>query len=364
MQNEMTVDSYNKQLETKVAQFSADFAGFFSGEPEVFESPIKGFRSRAEFRVWHDQDDLYHIMFEPETKNKYRVDSFPIANDSINRTMRLLIPKLKANEILRRKLFQIDYLSGLSSQVLVSLLYHKQLDDNWVAAAKQLKDEMSCQLDIHFVGRARKQKVLLDQDFIIEQLPILGKKYAFKHIENSFTQPNAQVNCKMIEWALDASQNLGGTLIELYCGAGNFSLPLAQNFEQVLGTEISRTSVEAANYNIGINGISNVQVLRMSSEEFTQAYQGTAEYKRLQGLNLQALDISTVLVDPPRAGLDAGTVELVSQFQNILYISCNPSTLLANLEQLGKTHQVKRLALFDQFPYTHHVESGVFLQKR
>ena len=69
-------------------------------------------------------------------------------------------------------------------------------------------------------------------------------------------------------------------------------------------------------------------------------------------------------MDPPRAGLDPATTALVSGFDNILYISCNPQTLVANLHEISLTHRVTDLAMFDQFPYTHHMEMGVLLQRR
>ncbi|MCY1537101.1 tRNA/tmRNA (uracil-C(5))-methyltransferase [compost metagenome] len=62
--------------------------------------------------------------------------------------------------------------------------------------------------------------------------------------------------------------------------------------------------------------------------------------------------------------MDPDTCELTRRFQRILYISCNPETLAANIAQLDDTHQVTRCALFDQFPYTHHMESGVLLTRR
>jgi tRNA (uracil-5-)-methyltransferase len=70
-----------------------------------------------------------------------------------------------------------------------------------------------------------------------------------------------------------------------------------------------------------------------------------------------------VLVDPPRAGLDDATVELVRKVDRILYISCNPETLKNNLQALSTTHKIDRYAVFDQFPYTHHIECGVYLSR-
>ncbi|HSH57066.1 MAG TPA: tRNA (uridine(54)-C5)-methyltransferase TrmA, partial [Halomonas sp.] len=73
---------------------------------------------------------------------------------------------------------------------------------------------------------------------------------------------------------------------------------------------------------------------------------------------------STVLVDPPRAGLDESSCRQLSGYSRIVYISCNPETLASNLERLIETHRITRFALFDQFPWTHHCECGVLLERR
>ncbi|KEP12549.1 hypothetical protein EH62_23240 [Escherichia coli] len=66
-------------------------------------------------------------------------------------------------------------------------------------------------------------------------------------------------------------------------------------------------------------------------------------------------------VDPPRSGLDSETEKMVQAYPRILYISCNPETLCKNLETLSRRTRSNVLALFDQFPYTHHMECGVLL---
>lgn len=357
-------DNYEKQLNAKKEQFNHQFATFNLPELESFTSPTVNYRMRSEFRVWHDGDDLFYIMFDKQSKQKIRVDQFPPASALINDLMPKLISRLKSNELLRYKLFQVDFLSSLSGQVVVSLLYHKQLDDQWLAQAEKLKSELSEQFDINFIGRAKKQKVILGQDYVIEELNVDGTKLIYQQIENSFTQPNAVVSIKMLEWAIDCTRNSEGDLLELYCGNGNFSLALAKNFNKVLATEIAKPSVHSAQYNIAKNNIDNVTIIRMSAEEFTQAINGEREFNRLQGINLKDYHCHTIFVDPPRSGLDGETVKMVQQYDNILYISCNPETLHTNLLAFNKTHVIKRFALFDQFPYTHHTEAGVYLQKR
>ncbi|HCM46387.1 MAG TPA: tRNA (uridine(54)-C5)-methyltransferase TrmA, partial [Colwellia sp.] len=191
-----------------------------------------------------------------------------------------------------------------------------------------------------------------------------SKTYIYQQVENSFTQPNAGVNEKMLLWAQQTTLDAGGDLIELYCGNGNFSIALAENFDRVLGTEISKTSVRSAQINISENGIDNIDIVRMSSEEFSQAMNGERKFRRLEGFDLTAYNYDTVLVDPPRAGLDIDSVELVRRFKKIIYISCNPETLKDNLALLIETHQIDKFALFDQFPYTDHVETGVILTRK
>ena len=106
---------------------------------------------------------------------------------------------------------------------------------------------------------------------------------------------------------------------------------------------------------------------RCSSEDFSSAWLSNKKsFKRFeqQGLRLEDCEFGTVLVDPPRAGLDEDTVTLVSNFSKVVYISCNPDTLFANVSKLAETHEIRSFALFDQFPYSHHVECGVYLVKK
>lgn len=361
----LPIEQYDAQLAEKVARLQSMMAPFSAPEPEVFRSPVSHYRMRAEFRIWHDEDDLYHIMFESQTKQRIRVNSFPAASSLINALMPAMLDGVRDVPALRYKLFQIDYLTTMSNQAVVSMLYHRKLSEEWQQYASALRDKLRAQgFNVHLIGRATKTKIELDQDFIDERLLVAGKEMIYRQVENSFTQPNAAMNIHMLEWALDATKGSKGDLLELYCGNGNFSLALARNFNRVLATEIAKPSVAAAQYNIAANQIDNVQIIRMAAEDFTQAMNGVREFRRLQGIDLKSYQCETIFVDPPRSGLDADTVKMVQSYPRILYISCNPQTLCENLETLTQTHNVSRLALFDQFPYTHHMECGVWLTRK
>ena len=354
-------DNYQQQLQEKAERIRAQFAPLNPPELVIYPSEPLHYRMRTEFKLWHEGGDSYYVMFRPDQpKVPHRVDQFPAAGQLINTLMTKLREAILVEPVLRERLFQVEFLTTQSGEALITLIYHKKLDQHWELAAKSLQDTLSCQI----MGRARKQKIILNTDYVTETLSVAEKPYQYQQVEGSFTQPNAGVNEKMLGWALQHSRELNGDLIELYCGNGNFTAVLAQNFGKVLATEISKTSVRSALHNFERNGIDNVTIARMSSEEFSAALNGEREFRRMKDIDLDSYNFSTVLVDPPRAGLDKGTEQLICNFDNILYISCNPNTLRENLETICQTHYIDQFAIFDQFPYTDHIEVGVKLSKR
>lgn len=356
-------EQYDAQLAEKVTRLNDLLPTSVKSLPQsVFASSPQHYRARAEFRIWHDGDESDYIMFNQETKEKVKIKECPMAIESIADLMPKMMAEIIKQPVLRERLFQVDFLATLSGQMLVTLIYRKSIaeDQAWLDAANSLK---ACLPITHIIGRARKQKILLDNDFVVEQLEVDGKSFTYQQIENSFTQPNAEMAQNMLHWARKMSQGATGDLIELYCGNGNFSIALAEHYNRVLATEISKTSVASAQYNIAANKVDNVTVIKMAAEEISQALQGQ-EFFRLRDIDLKGYDFQTIFVDPPRSGLDDLTRQMVTEFERIIYISCNPETLAIDLASIQKTHDIVETALFDQFPYTHHIESGVFLKKK
>lgn len=353
-------DNYQQQLDEKLSDLNSDFAELSLPNIDVHPSEPLNFRMRAEFRIWHEDNQAHYAMNKPGENRPYIIKDFPIGSTQINQLMPGLLTEINQSEVLSRRLFTAEFLTTQSGEALITLIYHKVLNDEWQDAALQLQGR----LGVAIIGRSRKQKMVLDRDFVIEKLQVSGKEYQYQQVETGFTQPNAGVNQKMLSWALDQSTKCSGDLLELYCGNGNFTCVLAQNFDKVLATEISKLSVRSAEYNLAANNVDNVTIVRMSSEEFTAALNGLRPFRRLKDIDLSTYKFTTIFVDPPRAGLDDETVALVKRFDNIIYISCNPSTLKANLESIVETHTIEHFAVFDQFPYTHHLESGVLLKKK
>lgn len=357
-------ERYGDQLAAKREHITQVFAGFSPPVLEVYASPASHYRQRCEFRVWHEgDDDFYYVMFEvdpqdPSKKVEVRMDSYAIASHSINGLMPRLLEAIRDNPVLRRRLFQVDFLTTLSGEALVTLIYHRPLEEDWEPQARELEEI----LGVMIIGRSRKQRIVLTRDHVWERLEVDGRELVYQQVENSFTQPNAEVCRAMLSWARQVTAgSQARDLVELYCGNGNFTIALAGNFRRVLATEISRTSVASARENLIANGIGNAAIGRMSAEEFSQALKGEKEGRRVAEMQLESYDFSTVLVDPPRAGLDEVSCHQLSGYERIVYISCNPDSLAANLDILTRTHDIERFALFDQFPWTEHCECGVLL---
>jgi len=352
---------YAAQLADKAAQFKLAFAPFALPEPAVFASSPLSYRLRAEFRMFHRGDRVDYAMFAADDpKRPVPIDDFPVADATIRSAMARLRELLQADELLRRGLFQTDFLATLSGELLITLIYHRRLDAQWEAAARALASE----LKVHLIGRSRGQKIVLDRDWVLEEFELDGRRLRYRQIEASFSQPNGGVNRQMLGWARQQAAGLGGDLLELYCGNGNFTVALAPLFERVLATEVSKTSVHAAQYNLDANQIGNVALVRMSSDEISSALAGAREYRRMEGVDLKQYRFSTLFVDPPRSGLDAPTLALAAGFERILYISCNQQSLLENVAALQATHDITAAAAFDQFPYTEHLECGLLLTRR
>lgn len=362
--------SYEEQLEVKINREKERFSdvldkNFWKSEAfDILTSDDGGFRNRAEFRIWKTYDSqnkafLNYAMNDTD-KKALPIENCSIVSKSISALMPKLLEKLSEDKLLNHKLFAVEFLSSTTSDMLVTLLYHKKLDDEWIEEAKKLSNELC----IKIIGRARKQKVVVLDDYIKDSLQIKDKAYTFHYFEGGFTQPNQKVNQKMIQWVIDKSRHQGD-LCELYCGGGNFTIPLSNYFNKVLATEISKTSIKSAKNNCKLNGIENIKFIRMSSEEFVEARKGVREFRRMEQENVNLCDynFSTIFVDPPRAGLDDTARKLCSEFEQIIYISCNPQTLHRDIECLTKTHTISNFAFFDQFAYSTHIECGIILNK-
>lgn len=176
-----------------------------------------------------------------------------------------------------------------------------------------------------------------------------GEKYFYD--AKSFFQGNPFLIESLIETALkDAA---GETALDLYCGVGLFTLPLARNFQNVSGVEGYDKAIDFAEKNIADARLSNVKFYR----------ENVADWLKENAESLKNLDF--VLLDPPRAGTEKDIIENLIKMQpkEISYVSCEPSILARDLRLLiDNSYRIERITALDLFPQTHHVETVVRLR--
>lgn len=349
-----------RQLATKQQRLRDMLAPFGAPDAEVFPSPPVHYRQRAEFRVRIDGPELHYLMFAGKhSRDAVRLAQFPVASRRINALMAGLRERIPGSAALRERLWQVEFLDTLAGESLLTLVYHRRLDEHWENAARDLAASLGAQV----LGRSRGQRIVLDRDGVTERLAVGDRTLTYRQPEGCFTQPNAEVNRAMLGWADAACTGAGGDLLELYCGIGNFTAAVGRHFGRVLATEIGTTATAAARHNLAVNGVEDAFIARLSAAEAASAIARERPYRRLAGFDLEAFHPGTLLVDPPRAGLDAATLGLARGFRRILYVSCNPASLCENLDALGAAFRIRRAALFDQFPYTDHMECGILLER-
>lgn len=373
---------YGHLLRDKVAALEAAIGGaVVNGTPpalppqklpavETFESEREHFRMRASFQMWREGDGLHYVMFNRgDTRTPHQVVSYPMGSRLLNSLMEPLREGLREYAVLNDKINDVRFLTTSTGNALVTVTYNRPIEGGeWEAAAT----ELSQRLNVSIVGRSRNVKIVVNGETVEEVLTVPGRgRCSYMQTEGAFTQPNAGVCAAMLGWAFDATRGLEASdLCELYCGNGCFTVALAPNFRHVIATEISKASVRLAEANLQTNGISNACVARLSAEEFVEAHAGVRRFRRLDEACIElgaasAFDrLETLFVDPPRAGLDATCRTLAAGFDRVVYVSCNPETLARDIEELSATHSLVRLAAFDQFPYTPHLECGVVLERR
>ena len=356
-----TLDApYEEQVEFKKGFIKREFEPFYSGEFEFFASQKAGYRTRAEFGIWREGEELSYTMHGAKAKRVF-IDECPKVAAPIANLMPRLLGALAKNQILKEKLFGAEFIS-CASGILATLLYHKRLGE----AEQREIENLARELVGHrmtIAARAKGQKLLSGELNLQDRLNIGDKIYKFTFGDGAFIQPNTAVNEKMIAWAKGCVER-GTDLLELYCGHGNFTVAMAEKFKRILATEISKSSIANALKNCELNGVDNIKFLRMSAEELISAFGREREFNRLRELDIFSYDFSHVLVDPPRAGLDASVINFIKNYENIVYISCSPQSLKRDMAQLDATHEAVKFAVFDQFANTAHIECGVLLRSK
>lgn len=235
---------------------------------------------------------------------------------------------------------------------VLTVRHLEPLPDTDVVALKQVAAQTG--LSVYLQAGGPETIVPLDEPCVLTYaLPAQGIELGFEPAD--FTQVNPQINRLMVSQALDWLQpeSLDGVL-DLFCGIGNFTLPVAQVQSRVLGVEGIASAVERAAANAHANGLAHCafEVGDLNDEAVCRGFLG----REFEGL----------LLDPPRAGAAAAMAALnVHHPRRIVYVSCSPASLARDLDTLVNQHgyALLRVGIMDMFPHTNHVESMALLER-
>ncbi len=175
-----------------------------------------------------------------------------------------------------------------------------------------------------------------------------GEKYFYS--AKSFFQGNPFLIEKLLELALENAA--GKNALDLYCGVGLFTLPMARKFEKVTGVEASKDAIDFAEKSAANARIENIEFRADAVDDFLNENKLT--------------EIDFVLLDPPRSGAEKQTIENIIKInpRAIAYVSCEPSVLARDLRMLiDAGYKIEAITALDLFPQTHHIETIVRLQK-
>lgn len=165
---------------------------------------------------------------------------------------------------------------------------------------------------------------------------------------NSFFQTNSYCCGRLYEVIKNETKDFGGDALDMCCGSGGITLQVADNFNKVTGVDISAQNIEDALSNMKISGKDNVEFICGDAEKF----------KGMQ-------NFSTIILDPPRAGLSKKTKDLLcsSGAENVVYVSCNPANLAGDLKTIALTYRIDKIIPVDMFPHTRHIEVVAILKR-
>lgn len=357
-----------------------------SSAPIAFTSPKQGFRARADFRFC-TYEGFYFATNAFGKNERTKITQCPVLLEPIQiliKYIREIFAPLNATHTLRHKLYGCSFLSTYKACV-VTFIYHKCLDDMWQEEISMLREHLThimqeryTDFQVHIIGRSKGQKIsfgseciidnfgiYLDRDSksLLEQYGINLARCSMSKKESLFSQPNPFINAKMLYFLLTTlpqvvPNSMQTDLVELYCGSGNFTIPLSQIFRRVFATEVVKDSIHTLQEIIQSRNIANITLARLNAQESIAALCRQRDFFRLKDVDLDSFDFGAILIDPPRSGVgDEAMLEFIARFRVVVYISCAPQTLYDDLQVLKRTHHIYALALFEQFPYTHHIES-------
>lgn len=293
--------------------------------PEIIRNPSPyKYRNKISLKVVDKRTGFY----EESTHNIVEINECIIASPAINKTISLISEFNIING-------NITIRSNKNNEILIILESSDKLNIDINYLKSQIK----------LVGIVINNETFYGDNFLIENI----NDYFYKISYDSFFQVNPYVASILFN-EVSKRINEEDTVLDLYCGVGTLSLN-ATCAKEVVGVEIVENAILNAIFNAHINKIDNVKFILNDST------------KAVSKLNKK---FTKVIVDPPRSGLTKTIIDNILSInpEEIIYVSCDPATLVRDVLLFIDKYNIKKAIIFDMFSYTYHVETMIVLKRK
>lgn len=314
------IDYQEEYKEEKVKEILKKYANIKENVKFIKNNKELYYRNKVTLKVKNGEFGYYN----DETHNFINVNNCLLVNNKINDFIKSNVIKINNGELVIRVNYQDELLISIKSEENISILN----DIN----------------KYNVVGVVLNDKIIYGTSFFYDYIG----DFKFKVSYNSFFQVNNYMASNI--FMILKSNLKGKNLLDLYCGVGTLGLSLKDNFESIYGIEKIENAIIDAKENALINNCHNAHF-----------YAGDT-YAVLKDINVS---FDTIIVDPPRSGLNEETRNLVIKLKpdKLCYVSCDPFTLARDLNILNKFYDVEKINALDMFPNTYHVECVCILER-
>ena len=351
--------SYDLQLEIKRAVLAELFSGVSESIQPLIPSPRQfGYRQRIRL---HTRNGKFGFLRFRSTEI-IPIERCLLAHPHINSVLERVLPQ-EAFAKLCRISDEVEFLFNPADEQ-IRLLFHLQRKPRSTdcKTAEKLTTNTKLLASVYFTGETFAQIGPLSGNISTETSRLLSQTIqtpgsheltTLSWEVGGFCQVNLEQNSKLIECVGGNCDSEGEHLLDLYCGMGNFSIPLAHKFATIIGVEGQGASIRCARHNSSEANLSNIEYIK------------GAIHKVCQKLIAEGKIFETTIIDPPRQGI-AGLPEMLTLLttRKLIYISCDPATLARDTRNLIRNDfHLTHIQPFDMFPQTHHIETVVIFEK-
>ncbi len=342
---------HSEQLALKQRTLAEQLLRVAAAAPEEWAPPLVGpefaYRRRARIAVrWDVKSNQLAVGFRAAaSQDIVAIADCPVLVQPLQ-TLLSALPEVLRGLRKPQALGHVEIFSGTAMALLVR--HTAPLSEEDVARLQHFCQAQNAQLWLQGEGDPQPQQADAELGYRLESW---GLQLAYR--PGDFVQVNGPVNEAMIAQALAwLAPQAGERVLDLFCGLGNFALPLAQRVAEVVAVEGVATMVARAQQNARSNGLEN---LHFYQADLSNPLEGAWTQK----------GFSAVLLDPPRDGAFAVVKQIAALgAERVLYVSCNPATLARDTAELLKQgYRLKRAGILDMFPQTAHVEAMALFER-